>query len=418
MRFFELEGVKRWQLSTVFIIKIAFGTGMYFLYTTYYPDRSTADIFKYFDDSKVMYDALWTNPADFFKMLFSIGNDSPYFDTNYYSNMNNWYREFESNVYNDSHTIIRFNALLHIFSFGSYHAHTVFMCFLSLIGLTSIFKALQAYFVKKELWLGLAIFLIPSVLFWGSGVLKEGLVILGMGLLLFYYMQFLNKKYSIIGLLLVLFSLVLLFHMKFYVLMALIPGLVAFWWVQKTNGKLAWAKYLGVLVVLTIVGLNIHHLIPEYHVLYLLARKQADFIGLAEFQESGSVISVARVHADDLMSFIKAAPQAFSNSFFRPVIGENTSAMMLFAGLENAFIAIVTLVSIIFIKPLKNINWNLVLFCASFVIILFILIGWTTPVMGAIVRYKVPALPFLLILCFQLLDTDKVSGLIKRMLKR
>jgi len=89
---------------------ILFGVALWWIYTYYYPDRSTADIFKYFDDSKVMYDALWKHPADYFKMLFAIGNDNAYFDSNYYSHMNYWYREFDNKIYNDSHTIIRFNA--------------------------------------------------------------------------------------------------------------------------------------------------------------------------------------------------------------------------------------------------------------------------------------------------------------------
>ncbi|MFA5195559.1 MAG: hypothetical protein WC401_07155, partial [Bacteroidales bacterium] len=108
-----MEGIKAYWLIVVFLIKLAAGVGMYFLYTYYYTDRATADIFKYFDDSKIMYDALWNKPIDFFKMLFSIQNDTPYFN-NYYHQMNNWFRVFESNIYNDSHTIIRLNAVLRI----------------------------------------------------------------------------------------------------------------------------------------------------------------------------------------------------------------------------------------------------------------------------------------------------------------
>jgi len=47
-------------------------------------------------------------------------------------------------------------------------------------------------------------------------------------------------------------------------------------------------------------------------------------------------------------------------------------------------------------------------FCAGFVLILFILTGIATPVMGAIVRYKVPALPFLLIVFLLIIDKDKL----------
>src|SRR5690349_1470874 len=87
LRFFETE-LSRKGLSLLFCIKIAFGVLLWYIYTYYYTDRSTADIYKYFDDSKVMYDALRTHPADYFRMLFAVGNDNAYFDQSYYSHMN------------------------------------------------------------------------------------------------------------------------------------------------------------------------------------------------------------------------------------------------------------------------------------------------------------------------------------------
>ena len=98
-------------------LKVLAGVGMYWLYTSYYPDRSTADIFKYFDDSKVMFDALFEQPGDYFKMLFGIANEGAHFDESYYQQMNHWFRKWERGIYNDSHTIIRFNALVRLFSF-------------------------------------------------------------------------------------------------------------------------------------------------------------------------------------------------------------------------------------------------------------------------------------------------------------
>jgi hypothetical protein len=51
------------------------------------------------------------------------------------------------------------------------------------------------------------------------------------------------------------------------------------------------------------------------------------------------------------------------------------------------------------------------LFFLSFLILLAVLIGWTTPVLGAVVRYRMPLLPFLIMSCLLVLrpqrrDTD------------
>ena len=70
------------------------------------------------------------------------------------------------------------------------------------------------------------------------------------------------------------------------------------------------------------------------------------------------------------------------------------------------FFLIFILVCLIFIKPISTIKWEYVLFCLSFVAIQYLIIGETTPVLGAIARYKVPALPFLLIAFLFILDKN------------
>src|ERR1035437_7535639 len=195
--FFKIKELTIKNIQLIFLLKVVFGFLLYFVYTYYYPDRSTADIFKYFDDSKVMFDAIFTNPSDYFRMLFGIGNNTPHFDQ-YYVKMYHWSREYDGNLYNDSHAIIRFNALMRLFSFGFYPVHSIVMCFLSLTGLVAIFKTFVGsmgsfptksgltmtenegrfdfaqHDKEKSILLTFAVFLVPSVLFWGSGVLKEG----------------------------------------------------------------------------------------------------------------------------------------------------------------------------------------------------------------------------------------------------
>ena len=124
-----MKELSRKTISIIFLLKIFFGILFFLIYTYYYADRATADIYKYFDDSKVMYEAICKNPIGFFKMIVGIKNDNSYFDKMYYFHMNNWYRKYESNVFNDNHIIIRFNAIVRIFSFGYYQVHNVFINF-------------------------------------------------------------------------------------------------------------------------------------------------------------------------------------------------------------------------------------------------------------------------------------------------
>jgi hypothetical protein len=403
--FFKIEGSGWKSLTAVFILKIAAGLVMYFIYTYYYTDRSTADIFRYFDDSKVMYDALWKHPLDYIKMLTGIGNDSTYFDL-YYKNMNNWYRVFESNIYNDSHTIIRFNAVLRLFSFGYFNVHTVFMCFLSLTGLVALYKFFVTFLSDRKRELFFAIFLLPSVLFWGSGVLKEAILLFGMGMLLYNIDKLTRQMVNVWAIVWLLFSLLLLIYTKYYIFIIMVPLLVAFLWCKYTGNRLCLLKYTAVLLVYILVGLNIHLIFPGYNMLEIIAQKQNDFIGLAKAMQSGSLLT-EKLMQPDLLSQLRDAPFAFYNTLVRPYIFEADSFLILFSALENLMIFAIILLCLIFFR------WKIpqlpVLFlCLFFFIGTYTLTGLTTPVMGAMVRYKVPAMPFLLIFFIMMLNKGKL----------
>lgn len=276
MKFFDVEGISKRTLSFVFILKIICGLILWSVYTFYYKDRAISDIYKYFDASKIMFDALKTNPIHFFKMLTGIGNNAPEF-LPYYDKMNFWSRQIESSIYNDSHTIIRFNTLVRFFSFGYYNVHTVFICFLSLIGLTAIYKTFYPLLQDKKQELFISVFLLPSVLFWGSGVLKEGLILFALGLFIYYFNQLFKFKAIIIclgvGLLLAL--------SKFYVWLSIMPGLIFILWINKSKGTKKILKFTTIICIMAIIGLNIDKFTSIQNPLITLSQKQIEFNKLA-----------------------------------------------------------------------------------------------------------------------------------------
>ncbi|NVO02721.1 MAG: hypothetical protein HXX09_08430 [Bacteroidetes bacterium] len=405
LKFFNSDGVNFKAISYIFILKVIAGVILGIIYTKYYTDRKSADIFKYFDDSKVMFDALFTNPIDYFKMLFGFANDNAHFDI-YYKTMNNWYRVYESNIYNDSHTIIRFNAFVRIFSFGYYHVHTVFMCFISLTGLTALYKFFLPILLNKKKELFFAIFLFPSVIFWGSGVLKEGLLFFGMGFFLLYLQKIFKNEISFKAILWTGISIIVLIFTKTYVLMTLLILILPFFWIQKTSPKFGLIKYLSVIFVVLGIGFNIHFFLPEYNIVKTLSQKQFDFINLANSVNSGSLISISELKPD-FTSLLKNIPEALFNTLFRPHLLDSKSPFILLAAFENILMLGIGLISIVFIDR-KKINFNYFYFCLFFMLFTFILTGLITPVLGAIVRYKVPALPFLAIMFLLVLDKEKL----------
>jgi len=179
-KFFSVENIPVRWIALVFVLKVLCGICLEAIYTYYYSLGRNADIFKYFDDSAVLYNSIFSNPKHFFQLLLGI-HSSPDYLQPYYQKMQWWQASFNELFFNDARTMIRLNALMRFLSFGYYNVHVVFFNFLSLAGLTALYKVfsksendIPAH--RKSLFCRLlfaGVFLLPSVLLWGSGVLKE-----------------------------------------------------------------------------------------------------------------------------------------------------------------------------------------------------------------------------------------------------
>lgn len=402
-----VPGLPMRGVAGLFLLKVLAGAALWAVYTWVYTDRTYADVFKYFDDSAVMFSALPERPLDFLRMLCGVRNDSPYFDERYYMVMNNWYREFESNMHNDAHTIIRFNAALRLLSFGEFHVHTVFAAFLSLTGLLALYRAFVDFLPGRERLLMVATFLLPSVLFWGSGVIKESLLFFGLGLLLWQALKMLGGEVSAWGLVLIVGASVLLLHLKMYVLASLLPAL-AMLVMERFVPRVPFVlRTLLVLLAFVYAGLNLHHVLPGFDVLEVLALKQRDFIGLSEATNAGSFVMPERLEPT-LWSFIKQAPNALYMTLLGPLVYAGSGVFGLVSAAENAVLLLVLIVLWGYRLPGRMLDRALLTALLTYVLFLALIIGWTTPVMGALVRYRVPLLPFLWVIGALLLDHRKL----------
>ncbi|OFY29777.1 MAG: hypothetical protein A2275_10790 [Bacteroidetes bacterium RIFOXYA12_FULL_35_11] len=409
LRFFSIEGISKKIIIAFFFIKICAGVVLSLLYMYYFPDPGKADTLVFFKDGKILYSALYENPADYFRMLTGVGADAPHL-FNYYYQMDYWHKLFNYNLYNDNKILIRFNALVCLFSFKHYFVHIVFMAFFSLCGLIAIYKTFIQDMPDKKWLLLFAVFLIPSVVFWTSGLLKEGILIFAFGLFLYHTRKLFFENFSKLNLFFSLFSLILLGFIKFYVLAAALPALVSWIWAAKTKMKKIALKFIIVHAVFITGIIFSGFIFSDYDVLKIISLKQKDFIEHVEtIGNVGSYIEIPLLD-ENVISFVKNIPQALVNSFFRPHILESKTIMMLLSAIENLVI-IGFIIFMLFYSGFSKIkNKPALFFCISFTLILFALCGLTTPVLGALVRYRVPGIPFLFIALIMMLDIQKVKA--------
>ena len=406
--FFKSDVIAPWLLAVFFILKCASGIILGLVYTLYYTNHNDTDTFKFFTDSKIMFDSIYTHPYDFFRMFTGINEKSP--DTYpYFLKMNSWLNTNPG--VNDNKTIIRMNAFFRFFSLGYYNVHVVFLNFLSFTGLFCLYKTFISYCPEKKKELLILIFLMPSLLFWGSGLLKDGILITGFGLLIFSFDQVLKKGVSSKKLMGLLISIGILFLTKTYVLAIIIPGLFAWWLTYRSSSRKIIITFISIYALYFITAFNAYRFNPVYNVAALLFYKHKNFVDIGN-EHSASMISVPDFECSG-PSIMLSSPHAFCNTMFRPFLTDiKGNPMILMAALENILIALMIVACLLSFKVRGKRTEAIIILSGIFVIILFVLIGLITPVLGAIVRYKIVALPCLVFILVYYYDKAK---LVKRL---
>ncbi len=406
LKFFRPELIPVRWIKILFILKVIAGTLLGFTYTYYYTDRSTADTFKFFDDSKILFDTLFNSPKEFFQIFFGIHNDSKAcFEI--CSGMTAWNNQ--DVLFNDNKTLVRLNVLFQFFSLGKYYVHVVFLNFFSLTGLIALFRLFQSYQRDKSKIIFVMMMFLPSVLFWGSGLLKDGLLLFALGILLYSFNNIILLKYSYRSIIAFSLSLLMLMFTKLYVLFIILPALVAWFWSAKNYGKTVIIKFSVCYLVYLFLGFNIDKVSEKYDVVDLIYYKQQNFGILSKTSRANSVIEIPPIDAT-AWSLLIHTPSAIMRVLIRPSILDSGSVLVKLSAIENLLLLVFGTFCIIFSRR-KNIHSSqLFTFSIFFIVCMFALIGLITPILGAMVRYKVPALLFLVFIFITIADKTKLKS--------
>lgn len=403
VRFFSIDSLPA-APGILFIVKCLAGVILGIIYSKYYTNQNDIDTYKFFNDSKIMFDALFTSPKDFLRMFTGIDGESTELFP-YYEKMNSWLNK--NPLYNDNRTIVRLNTFFRFFSLGYYNVHVIFLNFISFIGIFCLYKTFVSYCPNKKTELLFLTFLLPSVLFWGSGVLKDGILLTGFGLTIYSFHRILKTGFTgRIGLVLIA-GIIILLLTKVYVIALLIPGLIA-WWISSNSGtKKIVITFTTSYALYFIMAFNLYHFFPDFNIAAFIFYKQKNFIELGQLLNA-SMIPIPSFECS-APGIIKASPHAFVNTMFRPLITDiHGKSMILLSALENMFIILLAVLCIISIS-MKNKKFEpLVMLSILFTIFLFILIGLISPVMGANVRYRIVALPLLMFIMVYFYDREKL----------
>ena len=322
--------------------------------------------------------------------------------------MNNWDTSYKNSLMNESRLLIKLNAILNIIGFKNYFFNSITFILMGFVGEFLIFKSLLLKFnfkYPKILFWSMVLF--PSIFLWSSGILKEPLIILSFGLILNSLSRKRKTKWLSISTFTI--ALLIIFKVKFYVFICFFPALISYLISEKTKLKpprLIFAFCIIIALALLIMG----NMKSSYNPLKILSEKQNDFITLSELYDTGSAFKMSPIEPN-IISLIKAIPMGAINGFLRPFPKNINKLLQLLPLIENILLYLLFLYlsyKIVFLKielnkDVKNILWNSLFFISM----LFVLTGISTPVIGALVRYKVPGLIFIIIVINLMYDQYK-----------
>lgn len=224
--------------------------------------------------------------------------------------------------------MIKFISMMHIFSFGNYYVNVVIYSFVTFFGFIFLYKGLTRFYGRLTKGATFFLFLTPSCLFWTSGIHKDGLVLMFIAVVVYQLSRILfDKNRNWIRWLVVGITLILIFLLRSYGMLALIPAIIAL--LITYSMKIAPLKSFVTVYTITIATFFLSGLI-----LVGISFPQKIIDTRLHFQ---SMSGTSRLHQTDLRpgfgSFFTHIPEALDHAVLRPYLWQAKSLPELISGI-------------------------------------------------------------------------------------
>lgn len=391
-----------------FAVKLCGGIAFAMVYAFYY---GYGDTFTYFQSAKILKQIVTEDPEYGFSLM--LGN-SDFFRAKEYL-----YSHYLVNYFNgsDTFTIVRIAAILSSVTFNSFWATTLLFATFAFLGQWKLFLTLIRRYPSNVKEMAIASFLIPSVAFWGSGIMKDSIVI-GLLSFLIHYIDtfFFTDKKKLKFLIYIGICVYLIYLIKSYVLLAFIPSLLS-WFYSRFSNKIK--SYILRIIVLPVMILllsistafsfvlleNIDSKFKTDQLLEQATVYQQNHYTKNRIEGTRSGYSLGSYNKSVIGLSSMILP-SINVALFRPYLWEIGSSIMLFASIESHIYLLMLLLALIrfgFGNSIKVIsNDSFLVMCLVFVLTFAFIVGFSSYNFGALSRYKIPCLPFFAVLLFMM----------------
>ncbi|MEX1001458.1 MAG: hypothetical protein WDZ35_05025 [Crocinitomicaceae bacterium] len=382
-----------------FFLSVFGGVAFAMIYIYYYKG---GDSLEYFKNAHRLTQILFENPSAFFDLISYESGQIPREygvytrSMGYSSGYEEWF-------------MVRVLSVFNIIGFNFYLVTTLLISFISFLGSWKLFLVFCKYVNNKSLAF-IAVFVTPSVLFWGNGILKDTMVMFCLSMLIWSYHKMVYQgKFKWNMVILFLFFSYLTFRFKSYVFILFLPALLdGFVMFIRRSIKLVPLRVIITPLLITLMGYFAYK-----GVIYLsevsnkydiegIEKKVKGFHSWHQYQ-GGSTYNLGEIEYT-VTGVLKKIPASWNVTFFRPYLWEVKNIVMALGAIES------TLFFLLFLRLLffKTSNWHyffsdsFFLILTIFILLLGFVVGFTSFNFGALARYKIPILPMLMFLLLAL----------------
>ena len=379
------------------LVKIVGAIALCLIYQFYY---SGGDTTNYFITAKAIANVLSKNGQTFISIM--EGNNT----------IEN-FSIFDGNTgypvyWRDSNSVFVSRLLVPFFfvSGGSFITCAILLASICYSGIWKLFLLFTRQFPEIEKQLAISILFVPSVVFWGSGILKDTITLSAACWYVYYfYYFFIKKNRKISYIVYVLISAYIIISIKPYILFALLPGSV----IWLSNEQLLKIKNKVIRIaaapLFLTIGISIGFItlsqmdksLGDYSLDKVLDKAVVSNQDQKQAYYGGHSFDIGDFDAN-LVSVLGKSHLAIAATLFRPYLWDVKNPVMLISALENTYIMILTIFLLIRLKILgffTLINKNpLLLFSVLFALFFAFSVGIATSNFGSLVRLKIPCIPF------------------------
>lgn len=383
------------------LAKVYGGLTFALIYVFYYEGGDTT---AYWIDAGRLASLITTEPTCFIDILF--GNTS----------MQNFYCfDLSSNTPlhylrdQQAYAVTRFTSIFSFLSVDSFLGCTILVAWVSFGGVWRLYLVFVEEYPQLKKQLAIAFLFIPSVIFWGSGVMKDTYTLTAAcwmtsslyGLVLKKRNIFWNSIY-------IMFSAYIMIAMKPYIFVALLPGCfiwIVFKRIQEIENqiiKVLSAPLIMMLAFVMAAGVfsQASSNMGDYgSVDSIMDRAVATQEDLKREAYKGNSFDIGTIDPS-LTGMLSKAPVAIFAGLFRPTLLDVRNFLMLISAIENTGLIFFLFYMIITIGPIGFARYvfskPMIMFAFIFSLFFSFAVGLTTSNFGSLVRYKIVALPFFL----------------------